>query len=89
MISGISLYFKNRKVIVHKKRKGRLLFKIEQLIADINDVDWDAYCDKYDLLYADDAGSENILYLDNAYATVETADVSYTVTIVGDNSFRF
>ena len=62
---------------------------IEQLIMDINDVDWDAYCNKYDLLYADDAGSENVLYVDNAYATVETADASYTINIVGDNRFRF
>ena len=72
-----------------KNKLLRLQSEIEQLIIDINDVDWDAYCNKYNLLYADDAGSENMLYVDNAYASIETADASYTVNIVSDNSFRF
>lgn len=84
-MSGLTVAFCS----TDKNKLLRLQPEIEQLIMDINDVDWDAYCDKYDLLYADDAGSENVLYVDNAYATVETADASYTVNIVGDNSFRF
>lgn len=84
-MSGLNVAFCS----TDKDKLLRLQPEIEQLILDIDDVDWDAYCDKYDLLYADDAGSENILYLDNAYATVETADAVYTINIVGDNSFRF
>lgn len=84
-MSGLNVAFCS----TDKNKLLRLQPEIEQLILDIDDVDWDAYCDKYNLLYADDAGSENILYLDNAYASVETADAVYTINIVGDNSFRF
>lgn len=84
-MSGLNVAFCS----ADKSKLLRLQPEIEQLIVDINDVDWDTYCNKYDLLYADDAGSENILYIDNANATVETADAVYTVNIVGDNSFRF
>ena len=63
--------------------------EITSLIEDIYDVTWYDYCRNHNLIYADDAGSENVLELGREYCTVKTPDRIFEVQVIGNNSFRF